>query len=32
VTTLRDEVLIVFPYGFVAIVQSDGSFEMSRMD
>lgn len=30
--TLRNEVLLVFRYGYVAIVQPDGSFEMSRMD
>lgn len=29
---LRDETIIVFQYAFVAIVQADGSFEVSRMD
>jgi len=31
--TLHDnEVLLVFPHSYVAIVQPDGSFEMARMD
>lgn len=29
---LRDETIRVYDYGFVAIVQPDGSFEVSRMD
>jgi hypothetical protein len=31
-TTLNDETLLVYPYGYVAVVQPDMSFEMSRMD
>jgi hypothetical protein len=31
-TQLRDETIIVFPYGFVAVVQPDGSFRATRMD
>lgn len=31
-TSVGDEVLVLFPYGYVAIIQPDGSFEMSRMD
>ena len=29
---LRDETILVYEYGIVAIVQPDGSFEASRMD
>jgi hypothetical protein len=29
---LRDEVIYVYPYGYVAVVQPDGSFEACRMD
>lgn len=29
---LRDEVLIFYPYSFLAIVQPDGSFEVARVD
>lgn len=31
-TRLRDEVIRVYDYGFVSITQSDGSFEVARMD
>lgn len=31
-TTLRDEVILFYPYAFVAIKQHDGSFEAARMD
>lgn len=31
-TRLRREVIRVYPYGYVAIVQPDGSFEACRMD
>lgn len=30
--TLRDETILVFPHAWVAIVQSNGDFEVSRMD
>jgi len=29
---LRDERIIVYPLGWVAVVQPDGAFEVSRMD
>lgn len=29
---LRDEMILVYPYSFVAVVQADGSFEAARMD
>ena len=29
---LRDEMIIVYPHGWVAIVQRNGAFEISRMD
>jgi len=29
---LREELILVFPHAWVAIVQPDGSFEISRMD
>jgi len=32
VAVLHDEVLVLFDYGYLAIVQPDGSFEMARMD
>lgn len=32
VTTLRKEVIAVYPYSFVCIVQPDDSFEVARMD
>lgn len=32
VTHLRDEVIILYPYSWVAIFQPDGSFEACRMD
>jgi len=28
----RDELVLVYPYGFVGIFQQDGSFEVARMD
>ena len=28
----RDELIILYPYSWVAIVQKDGTFEVSRMD
>jgi hypothetical protein len=31
-TTLRSETIIYYDYSWVAIVQPDGSFEVSRMD
>jgi len=31
-TTLRDERVFVYPHAFVAIVQKDGTFEVSRLD
>ena len=31
-TRLRDEVIYVYRYGFVAVFQPDGSFEVARMD
>jgi hypothetical protein len=31
-TMLRDEKILVYQYAFVAIVQTDGSFEVARMD
>jgi len=31
-TKLRDETIRVFHYSWVAIIQPDGSFEVSRMD
>jgi hypothetical protein len=31
-TRLRDERVLFFPYGFVAIVQPDGAFVVQRMD
>jgi hypothetical protein len=29
---LRDEVIFIYPHGYVAIFQPDGSFEACRMD
>lgn len=29
---LRDEIIYVYPYSWVCVVQKDGSFEVSRMD
>jgi hypothetical protein len=29
---LRTEMILVYPHGFVAVVQPDGSFEAARMD
>ncbi len=29
---LRDEMVVFYPFAFVAIVQKDGSFEVARMD
>ena len=29
---LRDEIILVYQYGFVAIIQKDGSFAVARMD
>lgn len=31
-TRLRDETILIFDYGMVAIVQKDGSYEIARMD
>jgi hypothetical protein len=31
-TTLRDETIIVYEYGYTAIFQQDGTFEVSRLD
>jgi len=31
-TKFNDELILVYPYAWVAIVQRDGSFEVSRMD
>ncbi len=31
-TRLRDEIIRLYPYSFVAIIQPDGSFEVARMD
>jgi hypothetical protein len=31
-TMLRDEVILFLPYSFIAIVQPDNSFEISRVD
>lgn len=31
-TRLRYELILIYPYSFVAIVQPDGSFEVARMD
>jgi hypothetical protein len=28
----RDEMILIYPYGFVAVVQKDGAFEAARMD
>jgi hypothetical protein len=30
--TLRDERIVMYQYGFVAVIQKDGSFEAARMD
>ena len=30
--TFRDEIILLYPGDFVAIVQPDGSFEVARMD
>lgn len=32
VTTLRDETIIMYESGWVAIIQPDGSYEVARMD
>jgi len=29
---LRDETVVVYQYGWVAIIQPDGSYEVARMD
>jgi len=29
---VKDEIVIIYDYGFVAIVQKDGGFEIARMD
>jgi hypothetical protein len=29
---LREELVVLYPFGYIAIVQPDGSFEISRMD
>ena len=31
-TTLRDEVILFYPYAFVMVKQPDGTFEAARMD
>ena len=31
-TTLRDELILIYPHAWVVIVQKDGIFEISRMD
>ena len=31
-TTLRDEVVVFYPYAFVMVKQPDGTFEAARMD
>ena len=31
-TTLRDEVVVFYPYAFVMVKQPDGTFEATRMD
>ena len=31
-TELRDEMILLFDYGFVVVKQKDGSFEIARMD
>jgi hypothetical protein len=29
---LRDEMVVFYPFAFVAVVQKDGAFEVARMD
>jgi hypothetical protein len=29
---LRDELIVLYPYGYVGIIQPDSSFEIARMD
>ena len=29
---LRDEMVVFYPFAFVAVVQKDGSFEVASMD
>ena len=31
-TKFNDELILIYPYAYVVIVQRDGSFEVSRMD
>ena len=31
-TKFNDELILIYPYAYVAIVQQNGSFEVSRMD
>lgn len=31
-TTLRDELILLYPSAWVAIIQPDGAFEVARMD
>ena len=31
-TKFNDELILIYPYAYVAIVQRNGSFEVSRMD
>jgi hypothetical protein len=31
-TSLRQEVIVFYPYSFLGVFQSDGSFEVSRVD
>ena len=30
--TLRDETIVMYPHGWVAVIQKDGSFDIARMD
>lgn len=31
-TQLRDEIILIYPYSFVVILQPDGAFKFQRMD
>jgi hypothetical protein len=31
-TTLRDEIVVLFTYDWVAVIQQDGSFRVARLD
>jgi hypothetical protein len=31
-TALRNEMVLIYPYGYVVVLQEDGSFEACRMD